>query len=86
VVDIIGLTDPVIARTRIPPKLAQVTVLLPGHLRGNADRVLSLRPDCIIVPYNPMKIWMPAHVAILLHPDLRRFYEWDARVDGFCLR
>jgi hypothetical protein len=86
VVDILGLTDPVIARTRIPAKLARVTVPLPGHLRGNADRVLSLRPDCIVVPRNPTGIWMPAHIAILLHPDLHRFYDWDPQVEGFCLR
>jgi hypothetical protein len=85
VVDIFGLTDPVISRTRIPKQLETVTVPLPGHLRVNADRVLSLRPDCILIPRDPTPIPIPAHIAILLHPDLRRLYRWNPFIDGFCI-
>jgi hypothetical protein len=84
IVDIYGLTDRVIARSKANTESKQFTVSLPGHLRSNPDRIFALGPDCILIPRE--HIWLPvtAHIALLTHPELTRSYAWDLSVQAYC--
>jgi hypothetical protein len=78
VLDMVGLTDPVIARSREP--LPEGVFLLPGHQRSNASYVLSRKPD-VILP-GGRDLLLPARKDILDHPRLRRDYVEMPEVPG----
>jgi len=76
VLDIFGITDAEVARKRGTP--ADRFRLVPGHIRSNADYVLSRRPDYLLVqaPDSPKKgPRLPAFVEISEHPDFQQGYE-----------
>lgn len=78
IIDILGLTDPVIARYRnvIPSDMMR----LPGHLRSHPDHVLSLKPDYIFINQDGI---LPASVDLLDHPTFKAEYQWDNKIRGF---
>jgi arabinofuranosyltransferase len=80
IVDLLGLVDPVIARST-PTDGGPMH--FPGHQRGNAERVLSLAPDYILVPQTTSETDLPAVKELLNHPSLKERYEWDPVVSGF---
>jgi hypothetical protein len=84
IVDIYGLTDPVIARSKAKSLAPGFTVSLPGHLRSNPDRIFALEPDCILIPREHIWLPVPAHIALLLHPELARSYAWDPFLLAYC--
>ncbi|MBN1654679.1 MAG: hypothetical protein JXA30_12985 [Deltaproteobacteria bacterium] len=84
IIDLVGITDPVIARSEADIK-SHSQFLLPGHQRTNADYVLSRRPTHILLGDSSgaaiPAIWQIAH-----HPLLKRFYRYDERIKGYKLR
>lgn len=78
VLDMVGLTDPVVARSREP--LPKDVFLLPGHQRSNASYILARKPD-VILP-GGRDLLLPARKAILDHPGLRRDYVEMPDVPG----
>lgn len=84
IIDIFGLTDPVIARTDPPRELSRRTMPLAGHQRSNAAYVLAQKPDCILIPREPTAIPIPAHIELLLSQALWRSYAWDSSVGAYC--
>lgn len=84
VVDIYGLTDSVIARSRAKSVAPGFTVSFPGHLRSNPDRIFALQPDCILIPRENIWLPVPAHIALLTHPELARSYSWDPFLQAYC--
>jgi hypothetical protein len=84
VLDILGLVDPVVARSRGGGR-AEADAL-PGHQRSNPDYVLSREPDYILIAREVREGFgelVPAPEALRRHPDLARDYRWDARITGF---
>lgn len=84
VVDIYGLTDSVIARSRAKSVAPGFTVSFPGHLRSNPERIFALKPDCILIPREHIWLPVPAHIALLTHPELARSYAWDPFLQAYC--
>jgi hypothetical protein len=80
IVDLVGLVDPVIARST-PADSGPMQ--LPGHQRGNADHVLSLAPDYILIPRQSSGADLPAVIELVNHPSFKQKYEWDPVVPGF---
>jgi hypothetical protein len=80
IVDLVGLVDPVIARST---PVDGGSMNLPGHQRGNADRVLSLAPDYILIPPQSSGTDLPAVIELVNHPSFKEKYEWDPIVPGF---
>ncbi|HXK21654.1 MAG TPA: hypothetical protein VMS55_03140 [Myxococcota bacterium] len=84
ILDILGLTDPLIARSG--PPAAGAGFSLPGHQRSNAEYVLAREPDYILIGRGGGALpdsLVPAGAAIRAHPDLARHYAWDAEIIGF---
>jgi hypothetical protein len=86
VLDLLGLADPVIARSsdrvRGPVALGQ------GHVRSNASYVLGRRPAVLLIARNPGPN-TPALTAVRAlweHPELERLYRWDPRLGAYRLR
>lgn len=50
-IDMLGLNDKVIARTRVPKFTLMIQRTLPGHAKGNGAYVLARQPDYIIAGY-----------------------------------
>jgi hypothetical protein len=84
IVDIYGLTDAVIARSRAKSVAPGFTVSLPGHSRSNPDRIFALQPDCILIPRENIWLPVPAHIALLTHPELAHSYAWDPFLQAYC--
>jgi hypothetical protein len=80
IVDLVGLVDPVIARST--PANAGPTNF-PGHQRGNADYVLSLAPDYILIDSRGSGVDLPAVTELVNHPSFKEKYEWDPIVSAF---
>jgi hypothetical protein len=70
VLDMVGLIDPVIARSR---KVIPNTLILPGHQRSDADYVLRRRPD--VIAAGGSGLVLPATRELLDHPAFRTDYE-----------
>ena len=84
ILDILGLVDPVIARSR-PPGGAAADALA-GHKRSNPDYVLSRKPDYILIARQAREGFgglVPGPQQLRAHPDLARHYRWDGRITGF---
>ena len=84
ILDILGLVDATIARTDRPPEKERFA--LPGHQRSNPDYVFSRKPDYILIGRRGKQRLgdlVTAPVEIRTHPDLDRYYEWDAEVLGY---
>jgi hypothetical protein len=84
ILDILGLVDATIARTERPPEKERFA--LPGHQRSNPDYVFSRKPDYILIGKRGKQRLgglVTAPVEIRTHPDLDRYYEWDAEVLGY---
>jgi hypothetical protein len=73
ILDIFGLTDAHVARKRGAP--TRSFRLLPGHIRTNADYVLSRRPDYLMIQDPSKKVILPASIEISEHPDFQQDYE-----------
>ena len=83
IVDILGVVDPVVARTPVPQS---DQYSLPGHQRSNADYVFSRRPDYILIGNGESlkrPDWVPAVNDLRAHPELAHRYRWDPEIIGF---
>jgi hypothetical protein len=84
ILDILGLVDATIARTE--PPAGKEHSGPPGHQRSNPDYVFSRKPDYILIGRRGRQ-WLGGFVTapgdIRTHPDLDRYYEWDAEVRGY---
>jgi hypothetical protein len=84
ILDILGLVDATIARTE--PPAGKEHSGLPGHQRSNPDYVFSRKPDYILIGRRGKQRlggFVTAPGDIRTHPDLDRYYEWDAEVRGY---
>ncbi len=83
VLDILGLVDPVVART--PPAPGRPGLALPGHQRSNAAYVFSREPEYLLIARKgtPGKGLLAAVAELWAHPDLERHYRWDSAIDGY---
>jgi hypothetical protein len=85
IVDILGVVDPVVARSPVPPDPRRIA--LPGHQRSNPDYVLSRRPDYVLIASGegPQQLpdWVPALQELRAHPALARDYVWDPEIVGY---
>jgi arabinofuranosyltransferase len=80
VLDIVGLTDPVVARSR---SSAEETMNFPGHQRSNSRYVLSKNPDYILIPERGQAFFqLPAVVELWDDPDFQRRYIYDPEIGG----
>jgi hypothetical protein len=85
VLDMVGLVDPVIARSGPPPQALE-QFALPGHQRTNAAYVLSRQPDYILIPPPANSQHLPAVLQLWNDPHLRSSYRWDDTLPGFVKR
>jgi len=86
VLDLLGLTDPVIARSEETVRGAVVVGM--GHLRSNATYVLERHPAALLIGRDPGPA-TPALTAVRAlweHPDFARRYVWDERLDAYLAR
>jgi len=84
ILDILGLVDSTIARTRRPA--GEERFALPGHQRSNPDYVFSRKPDYLLIGRRGKQrlgSFVTAPDELRAHPDLDRYYEWDAAVLGY---
>ena len=84
IVDVLGIVDPVISRSRVRPQ-SEKLVLLPGHQKTDADYVLARRPDFILVGTRAEHM-LPASLELLDHPGFQRDYIFDAKLIGYVRR
>jgi hypothetical protein len=84
IVDLVGLVDAKIARTRLVP--GKAALLRPGHQRGAPEYVLESRPEYLLIPRERERALLPAVRALQAHPALNRLYVWDEKVAGYRLR
>lgn len=77
IVDLLGLVDPVIARST--PRNGGA-YQYPGHQRGNADYVLSLAPDYLLISQKGSRFELPAVTELVNHPSFEAKYEWDPAI------
>ena len=82
VLDILGLTDPHIARSRVGDRTDGLPV--PGHARSDADYVFAMQPDFLFVPKRGEgPVWIFALQDIWQHPEFERRYVWDDALQGY---
>jgi hypothetical protein len=81
VLDLFGLTDATIARSRPPD--AETHRGWPGHSRSDADYVMARSPDYVLIPRGRIRGRLPAIRDLLQHPEFQRRYEWDAKLRGY---
>jgi arabinofuranosyltransferase len=82
VLDILGLTDPHIARSRVGDRTDGLPI--PGHARSDADYVFAMKPDFLFVPRKGEgPVWMFALQDIWQHPEFERRYVWDDALQGY---
>jgi hypothetical protein len=94
--DLLGLVDPMIARGAGASPSGGDPV--PGHLRSNADYILSREPDYILIreaaeerevlraPTSSSELVLPrlnAELDLYAHPEFRRRYTWDEAAFGY---
>ena len=84
IVDLLGLIDPVIARSPIRRPFSAAP-LFPGHARSNAAYVLSRDPDFILIG-DRADHELPARSHLVGHPEFQRRYRYDPRLYGFSRR
>jgi len=85
ILDLLGLVDRTIARSRAPADDAQLPI--PGHTRSDPDYVLARRPDYLLMERRREGVpLLRAHWDLWQHPDLERLYEWDPAMGGYRLR
>jgi arabinofuranosyltransferase len=81
ILDIVGLTDPVVARSRAT---TEETMDFPGHQRANTRYVLSKKPDYILIPEAGQNFFvLPALVELWDAPEFQRRYIFDPEVNGY---
>ncbi len=96
ILDILGLVDPTIARSRPgapaasetrsePQASEEIQVwLAPGHHRSDAEYVFSREPDYVLIPQRgSVPLVAPATLALWEHPALAADYVWDPEVVGY---
>ncbi|MBW2286526.1 MAG: hypothetical protein JRG80_04370 [Deltaproteobacteria bacterium] len=84
ILDILGLVDPTIARSK--RSVGDERYALPGHQRSNPDYVFSRKPDYLLIGKRGRQRLgnvVTAPDELRAHPDLDRYYEWDAEVLGY---
>lgn len=87
ILDLLGLTDKVIARSTEPVKGPVSRGM--GHLRSNSDYVLRVRqPDVILIGWSASnkKQPLPAVRALWENPNLYRYYVFDNTLNAYRLR
>jgi arylsulfatase A-like enzyme len=82
IVDILGLTDPEIARTPIAPG---ETRRFPGHGRSNAAYVMSREPEYILIRRRDTAGagHLRAVAELWQRPELSRDYAWDEELRAY---
>ena len=93
VLDILGLVDPHIARSRSADVQAErheqmrlEANVVPGHQRSDPDYVLSRRPDYIFIPKRDLNTrWrhLPAVLDLWADSRLESLYEWDPNMTAY---
>ena len=79
ILDIVGLIDPVVARSRAKTEALN----LPGHQRSNVRHVLSKNPDYILIPERGQAIFqLPAVIELWDDPEFQRRYIFDPEIGG----
>lgn len=81
ILDIFGLVDPVIARSRRPPPPG--AILLPGHQRSDPEYILARKPDYILMTKTLSAHPLPAAMDLWANPEFHRRYVWDPTVPGY---
>lgn len=73
IVDAFGLTDPHVARERKP--LPKGAARIPGHTRSNADYVMSLKPDYVLIqpPDDGKTQFFASSIEIGRHPEFQNY-------------
>jgi hypothetical protein len=84
ILDMTGIVDPVVARSRRGQPSDQELVL-PGHQRSNVRYLLRRRPDFIVIP-DAREVAIPAIRRLLATREFQRLYVRDARGIGYRLR
>jgi hypothetical protein len=83
ILDVLGLTDATIARSRPPAAADARAWLAAGHHRSNADYVFSRAPGYLLIPRRAsIELVAPATLALWEHPSLAD-YVWDPEVVGY---
>ena len=83
ILDILGLVDPEIARSRPDEETPRPAV--PGHQRWNTASVFAREPKYILIARKdtPGKGKLPAVFGIWSDPALERDYLWDPGIHGY---
>ncbi len=77
VLDLVGLIDPIIAKSQAGEKYSQYH--LPGHQRSNVDYVFERAPDLIKIPEIGAAVYpLPAFLDLWEDPRLLELYYWDS--------
>lgn len=86
VLDLLGLADPVIARSS--DEVRGKVLLGQGHLRSNANYVFEQRPEALLIGRRagPQVTALTAVRALWEDPRLDQLYRWDPRIPGYRLR
>lgn len=76
-IDMLGITDPVVAKRKAPPQILPWQKL-PGHRKGDGAYVLSRRPDIIILgpAEGDTSAWFLSDAEILADSLFRRDYRY----------
>lgn len=83
ILDMLGLVDAHIARSP-PYKPTEPVLWLPGHMRTDAEYILSRRPDYIFIQRSwSVALRLPVHDDLWSNPDLERMYEWDEEMTAY---
>lgn len=82
VIDILGLTDPHVARA---PVAEAGGADWPGHMRSDADYVMEQEPDYVLIPRRGASGAgrLRAVADLWAHPALARDYVWDETLRGY---
>jgi hypothetical protein len=82
ILDILGLVDPVIARSPAP---SDPDHALAGHARSDPSYVLSREPDYILIRRRNKQgvARLRAIRDLWAHPDFEDQYRWDPKVSGY---
>jgi hypothetical protein len=83
VLDLLGLTDPVISQST--DSIRGSVVLGQGHMRSNASYVLERKPAVLLIRRNsgPRTPAFTAIRALWEHPEFERLYRWDPQLEAY---
>jgi hypothetical protein len=86
ILDLLGLADPVIARSS--DAVSGAVLVGQGHVRSNASYVLDRRPEVLLIGQRGGRETrtLTAVRALWEHPELDRLYRCDPRIRAYRLR